>query len=51
MQECFKNLGYEKNAFPNAVKFSEQLLSLPMFPELTDEQIEYICSAIKKFYL
>ena len=28
---------------------AERLLSLPMYPELTEEQIEYVCSSIKEF--
>jgi len=49
-QECFRHLGYRNGQFPNTEKFAGMLLSLPMFAELTDEQIEYICSNVKDFY-
>ncbi|MFZ2863580.1 MAG: DegT/DnrJ/EryC1/StrS family aminotransferase [Ignavibacteriaceae bacterium] len=50
MQECFKNLGYKKGDFPNSEKIAESGLSLPMFPELTDEQINYVIEKIKEFF-
>lgn len=50
MQECFKNLGYKKGDFPNSEKIAEAGLSLPMFPELTDEQINYVIEKIKEFF-
>ena len=49
-QECFKHLKYSSGAFPNTEKLAQQGLSLPMFPELTDEQIIYVADAIKRFY-
>ncbi len=50
MQDCFKFLGYKKGDFPNTEILAESGLSLPMFPELKDEQIEYICENIKSFF-
>jgi dTDP-4-amino-4,6-dideoxygalactose transaminase len=50
LQPCFKHLGYKKSDFPISEELAEQGLSLPMFPELTDEQIEYICGIIKEFF-
>ncbi|MCZ7609041.1 MAG: DegT/DnrJ/EryC1/StrS family aminotransferase [Ignavibacterium sp.] len=50
MQECFKNLGYKKGDFPISEKIAEAGLSLPMFPELTDEQINYVIEKIKEFF-
>ncbi len=49
LQECFKNLGYKKGDFPVAEQLAEQGLSLPIFPEITDEQIEYVAASIKNF--
>jgi dTDP-4-amino-4,6-dideoxygalactose transaminase len=34
---------------PMAEKIAEQVLSLPMYPELTNEQVKYVCSCIKEF--
>lgn len=49
LQPCFSNLGYKKGDFPVTEELAEQGLSLPMFAELTDEQIEYVCTEIKNF--
>ncbi|MFZ4621825.1 MAG: DegT/DnrJ/EryC1/StrS family aminotransferase [Bacteroidota bacterium] len=49
-QECFKGLGYTHGQFPLAESFAGRLLSLPMYSELTDEQIVYIADSIKNFY-
>jgi dTDP-4-amino-4,6-dideoxygalactose transaminase len=42
LQEAGRNLGYTKGAFPIAENLADEFLSLPMFPELTEEQIEYV---------
>lgn len=49
MQECFKGLGYKKGQFPNSERIAEAGLSLPMYPEMTDEQINYVVGKIKEF--
>lgn len=50
LQECFTHLGYKRGDFPNTETFAKKLLSLPMFPELTDEQIQYVAASVKRFY-
>ena len=50
LQPCFKELGYKKGDFPVAEDLAEQGLSLPMFPEMKDEQIEYVCEKIKEYF-
>lgn len=50
MQACFEDLGYKKGEFPVTENLAETGLSLPMFPELNDEQIEYVADNIKKFF-
>jgi dTDP-4-amino-4,6-dideoxygalactose transaminase len=42
LQEACRNLGYRSGAFPVAESLAEEFLSLPMFPELTEDQIEYV---------
>jgi dTDP-4-amino-4,6-dideoxygalactose transaminase len=42
LQEACRKLGYTKGAFPIAENLANQFLSLPMFPELTEEQIDYV---------
>ena len=50
LQQCFSHLGYKKGDFTVAEELAEQGLSLPMFPELTDAQIEYVVENIKDFF-
>lgn len=50
LQECFKGLGYKKGDFPNSERIAEAGLSLPMYPEMTDEQINYVIGKIKEFF-
>lgn len=50
MHEAFRDLGYKKGDFPVTEKYSEEILSLPMFPELRDEQIMHVTTAIREFY-
>jgi len=50
MQECFRELGYRRGELPVAERLCEEVLSLPMYPELTDEQIEYVAATTLKFY-
>ena len=49
LQQAYRHLGYKKGDFPVTESAAERLLSLPMYPELTTEQIEYVCSYIKEF--
>ena len=50
MQKCFSYLGYKKGDFPAAEMLSDEVLALPMFPELLPEEQERIVSDIAKFY-
>ena len=50
LQPCFEHLGYKKGDFPAAEELAQQGLSLPMYPELTHEQIEYVCNNVKNFF-
>ncbi|HPD33481.1 MAG TPA: DegT/DnrJ/EryC1/StrS family aminotransferase [Candidatus Kapabacteria bacterium] len=49
-QECFAYLNANDNEFPNTNRISREALSLPVFPELQDEQIQYVCECIRNFY-
>lgn len=50
LQPCFGSLGYQKTDFPVSEKLAETCLSLPMFPEITEEQIVYVADQVKSFY-
>lgn len=50
LQEAYKSLGYKKGDFKISEKMQDLVLSLPMYPELKTEQIEFICEKIKEFY-
>lgn len=49
-QEAWSNLGLPIGSFPRAEKHSKEHISLPIFAELTEEEIEYTVSTIKKFF-
>ena len=49
-QKCFQYLGYKKGDFPITEQLAESGLSLPMFPELTDDQISYVTDKIKEYF-
>lgn len=46
--KAYEYLGHSENDFPHAVKASQEIVSLPMFPELTDEQVGYIVDKVKE---
>ena len=48
-QVAYKDLGYRLGDFPMAEAYAREILSLPMYPELKKEQVEYICQVIKDF--
>jgi len=48
LQNAYKFLGYKKGDFPVSEAAAEEVLSLPMFPELTEDQIKYVCESLKE---
>ena len=46
----FKNLGYRIEDYPVSYDNYSREISLPIYPQLTDEQIDYICSSVEKAY-
>jgi len=48
-QECFEYLGHSSEDFPNASKAAKEVLSIPIFTELTEEQLEYVTYSINSF--
>lgn len=50
LQKCFAYLDYREGDFPVSEKASREVLALPIFPELTTEQQDFIVSSISDFY-
>jgi len=48
LQPCYQDLGYQKGDFPHSESLSESGLSLPFFPDMTDEQVQVIAEALGK---
>jgi dTDP-4-amino-4,6-dideoxygalactose transaminase len=49
LTQAYAYLGYKKGDFPVAEKLADEILSLPMYPELSEEQIDYVCKKIEDF--
>jgi len=49
LQPCFRHLGYSEGDLPESESASQEALSLPMFPELTDEEQAYVAQAVRTF--
>ncbi|MEF9951265.1 MAG: DegT/DnrJ/EryC1/StrS family aminotransferase [Clostridium sp.] len=50
LQECFKYLGHKEGDFPVSEKISKEIIALPMYAEITREEVDYVCSVIREFY-
>jgi len=47
LQEAYKDLGYRKGDFPVSERIADEILSLPMFPHMTKQQVEYVCDCLR----
>lgn len=50
LQECYRDLGYKKGDFPVAEFAADNSIALPIYPELSDEQKQFVVDKIKEFY-
>ncbi len=50
LQKAYSYLSHKEGDFPRTEEFSKHIVSLPMFPGMSDAEIEYVCSKINEFY-
>ena len=49
-QECFNGLGYHEGDFPEAERASRELLALPIYPELNEDQQHYVVQSVREWF-
>jgi dTDP-4-amino-4,6-dideoxygalactose transaminase len=49
LQKCFASLGYKEGDMPNAEAAAKETIALPIYPELTEEQIRYVAATVREF--
>lgn len=50
LQPVYAHLGYKRGDFPITEKVSDEIVSLPIYPELTFEQVDFICEKIRELF-
>lgn len=50
LQKAYAHMGWKEGDFPVTEKAAKRMLSLPIYPEITDEQIDFVTEKIKEFY-
>lgn len=50
LQPCFAYLGYQKGQFPESERAAQEVISLPVFPELTSSQLDEVVGTVRAFY-
>ena len=50
LQPCFEYLGYKRGAFPESERATQEVISLPVYPELKQAQLDEVIDAVRGFY-
>jgi dTDP-4-amino-4,6-dideoxygalactose transaminase len=50
LQPCFAYLGYTEGQCPESERAAKEVLSLPIYPELTTSQLDEVITAVRAFY-
>ena len=50
MQQCFAYLGHEPQDFPESLRASRETLALPIYPELSESQLQYVVDTIAALF-
>jgi dTDP-4-amino-4,6-dideoxygalactose transaminase len=50
LQQCYAGSGWKAGDYPVAESVSGRILPLPMYPELTDEQVDHVIAAVRSFF-
>lgn len=50
LQPAFKHLGYQQGEFPTSERIGREELSLPIYPFMTEEQVDHVCEATRSFF-
>ena len=50
LQPCFEYLGYKRGAFPESERATQEVISLPVYPELKQSQLDEVIDAVRGFY-
>ena len=49
LQECLADLGYKEGDMPETEMAAKETLALPVFPEITEEEQDYVIETVKEF--
>lgn len=50
LQECAKNLNYSNGDFPLSEKYALEMISLPIYPELSNKEVEIVIKSVREFF-
>ena len=51
LQKAYESLGYKQGDFPVTERVAEEIVSLPMFPQMTNEQVNVVVAKVRDFVM